>query len=146
MRTLTIAMILSIGGVALTACSTVEKTIGGVQLSCPRVPEGIIRVRAGGLSINSLKIAVCRDETVTLRLVGQPLAVDDASTHPKHPQTDCPMGNADTCWLHASNNPDTKKITIHAPPAPPTNPNGDEYEYSIEVKGVGQLDPRIVVQ
>jgi hypothetical protein len=124
------AAILSLGLPTLLAgCGNLVE-IDGVRMRCGNRDVTVVNA-AGHLQVTRERIEVCRGYSVNL-ILRNPVAAGTARTRQ--------MG-AGADWLDVDNR-DPRTIVITPPAA--TAPG--EYKYSLEVDGIGLLDPRIVVQ
>jgi hypothetical protein len=126
-KTLTLAILgVSTG---LAACGELVE-IDGVRLRCGD-KSATVTSNPAHLQVNPESVAVCRGYSLTLRFRG-PTAVGSARTRPAG------GGNP---WLEVENT-STDRIVIEVPGDAATG----ERKYTLEVDGIGLLDPRIVVQ
>jgi hypothetical protein len=134
MKTITSVMVLSIGATALSACTTV-KVLDGVKVHCPASPAGKITAKDGELSVNDNMIKICRGDSVQFTFKNALPPGTTAETSPKNATN--PAHN----WLGGMSR-GGQPITLTVPLNTPVG----EYGYTIEVMGIGRLDPRFVVQ
>jgi hypothetical protein len=129
MKKLSVAL-LSLGLPTLLAGCGNFVEIDGVRMRCDDRDVNVVNA-AGHLQVTRERIEVCRGYSVNL-IFRNAVAMGAARTRQ--------MGTGAT-WLDVENR-DSTRIVITPPAA--TAPG--EYKYSLEIDGIGLLDPRIVVQ
>jgi len=115
--------------IMLAGCGTLVE-LDGVQVRCNNRTVSVINA-AGRLQVRPESVSVCRGFSVTLEF-RNPVPARSART--TQSATGAP-------WLDAENSStDAIVLTVLSTTTPM------EYKYSLEIDGLGLLDPRIVVQ
>jgi hypothetical protein len=121
---------LSVGvAVLLGGCGNLVE-IDGVQMRCDDRDVNVVNA-AGHLQVTRERVEVCRGYSVNL-IFRNAVAMGAARSRQMGTGAD---------WLDVDNR-SAERIVIAVPES--TAPG--EYKYSLEVDGIGLLDPRIVVQ
>jgi hypothetical protein len=136
MKTIPVALVLAIGAMASTGCTT-HVVIDGMTKNCPRSPAGKITAKDGELSINDKAIKACPTQAIVLsfkdEIPGTAYTMPKKTNDPSH------------AWLEGHYDSQTKLITIPVPMGTPSSGPDTDYRYTLYVEGIGQLDPRFVV-
>jgi hypothetical protein len=135
MRTITGWAIL-LSAVSLAGCGIEKKDLNGVTVKCRDRKANVVATPAR-LSIAPSTVEVCRGNSLTLNFSG-PLSNEQAHTIPDDASV--------SSWLDKKNMSPTTLVIEVPPPEDFPNPDANGYKYTLDVTGVGQLDPRIVVQ
>lgn len=131
MKTMAVVAALSLTAI-LTGCGAVVET-EGVRSGCSNEDVNVISVR-GHLEVKPERVEVCPGNNVTLWLRNR-VPSGDAQTK-QQVGTNAP-------WLEKNNKESPDKIVLEVPKdAEP----GTEFKYELEVKGIGMLDPVIVIR
>lgn len=122
--------------VMLTGCGTV-KVLDGVEVRCSDKNVTVVNA-AGRLQVSKDVVEVCRGNSVVLKFRNSAARNTVHTRQPPGAPTPAP-------WLNVDNT-DTEQLTIMVPPETTPARSGDGYKYTLQIDGLGTLDPRIVVQ
>jgi hypothetical protein len=138
MRTKPLLAALSITAI-LAGCGTIE-VLDGVRVRCKNERVNVINV-SGGLKVRPERVEVCRGYSVALVFRN---SVSPGQAHTRPPAVTRERETREPAappWLTVDNT-SSDRLVVNVPrEATPM-----EYKYTLEIDGLGLLDPRIVVQ
>ncbi|HEY5567956.1 MAG TPA: hypothetical protein VIM81_12040 [Gammaproteobacteria bacterium] len=137
MRTTPLVAALSATAI-FAGCGTIEE-LDGVRVRCENERVKVINV-SGGLKVRPERVEVCRGYSVALVFRN---SVPPGQAHMRPPETSERETREPAAppWLSVDNTSPDRMVVSVPPEATPM-----EYKYTIEIDGLGLLDPRIVVQ